>query len=175
MATKVNIKDHLITLLDHVEDFEIPKKQAPWKKLHANFFEENNEEDEYDPYVCEEEYIIDDINDITFIFRNHKIEDKQIEKFVNFCIKKQLFNDTFYDYGNEFSVVATRLPDTFFSLSKGKEIITKRRFKYIFNKKLKFKGNTNHIYLQLDPNQNGHIIWDDFRDFFLQFVKNVTM
>jgi hypothetical protein len=177
MATALNIKDHLITLLDHEEDFEIPKRQAPWKKLYANFFEEQNNQynNEYDAYIREEECIIDDINDITFIFRNHKIKDKQIKQFIRFCIKKQLFNDTFYDYGNEFSIVATKLPDTFFNISKGNETISERRFKYIFNKKIKYNGNINYIYFQFDPDQNGHIVWDDFRDFFLQFIKNITM
>lgn len=172
---QVNFNDYIIELSETDEDYKIPKDQEPWKDI-----EEIKLNNNYCSYVDsdngdEDECIIDDSTDITFVFRNKKITDNKISTFIKFCCNEKLFDDTFYDYGNEFSVVATKLPDTFFVLSNGQDTITKRKFKYIFKKKYKYNGDLNHIYNKIDNIKKGHITWSDFKDFFIPFVKNITI
>lgn len=168
------MNDHLITFLDNEEDYNIPKKQAPWnnqvnrsdvaKSDKADYFINN-----------EEEFIINNINDFTCILREYNINNTKIKKFVNFCIKKRLFDDTFYDYSNDFSIIATRLPNTFYKISNGKKIITKKTFKTFFKKNLKYKGDISYVYKLINKENKNDIVWDEFKDFFLQFVKNITL
>lgn len=112
---------------------------------------------------------------IRLIQQNTKIDDPEIERFITFCKRKKLFDDTFYDYCNVFSLLATRLPDTFKKIAKNKKLITKNKFTSVMHNKLKFKGNAVYIYNLMDVDDRGYIDWDDFKEFFLPFVKNVTI
>lgn len=175
--------DYLLELSEDDGTYDIPKKQAPWKDIDNKLIDEYDDFDKiYDNYEYEYEYendedecIIDDTTEITFVFRNHKISDKKLSTFIKFCCKKRLFDDTFYDYSNEFSVVATKLPDTFYMLSKGKDTVSKKKFKSVFRNKFKYKGDIEYIYNLIDETNVGSVSWTSFKDFFLPFVKNVTL
>lgn len=162
----MEIKNQFIILSDHSEDYHIPKKQAPW-----------NEDIllDSDETYCEEENENETI-DIAFIQRKFdKIPDKKIHKFIKFCLNKKLFNDIYYDYGNDFSVIATYLPDTFADISKGDRIVNKDKFKKMFIKKYKFSGDIDYIYKYMDDDNKGYITWDNFKEFFLPYVKNISL
>jgi hypothetical protein len=94
--------------------------------------------------------------------------------FIKFCIKHQYFDDTFFDYSNIFSIVATKLPMTFKKICGTTTQIQKSRFNEFF-KKSKYKGDMEFIYSSFDTTNKGFISWSEFRDFFLPFVRNVTM
>lgn len=119
------------------------------------------EESEYIEIVIKK----DDTND----------SDPKIKDFINFCIKKRLFDDCFYDYNNMFSCIATKLPDTFDLMSKNGKDIKRGRFMNLMKNKYKYKGDLNYIYNSMDKEDKGFITWDEFRDFFLPFVQNITM
>jgi hypothetical protein len=155
----------LIIISDHSDDYEIPKKQAPWNE-DINL---NSEDSEY--------YLENEIFDDGYIeeIKKENLKDDKINKFIKFCIDKQLFNDSFYDYGNIFSVVATNLPDTFAKLSKGDEIVKKDKFKVAFQKKFSFTGDIDYIYNNIDVDNKGYITWEKFKEFFLPYVKNISM
>ena len=105
------------------------------------------------------------------------IDDPIIMDFINHCIKNNLFDDTFYDYGNEFSIIATKLPVIFNTLSNDKNIITETAFVRFFMKVSKFsnKKNTKYIFNKIDYKKSGKIDWDTFMEFFIPFVKNITI
>ncbi|MBA43038.1 MAG: hypothetical protein CMF62_03400 [Magnetococcales bacterium] len=146
----------LIILSDHSDDYKIPDKQAPWDE-NINIDSEDSE------YYLENE-----------IFDDGKKDDK-INNFINFCLKNHLFNDSFYDYRNIFSVVATNLPETFAKISKGDRIVKKDKFKVAFQKQYKFTGDIDYIYNNIDKENKGYITWEKFKNFFLPYVKNVSM
>lgn len=134
---------------------------APRMPSNISDFEDNN----IDGYV-----------EITLV-KSHKpvITDTKIKQFISFCKRKKLFDDTFYDYSNIFSVIATKLPDTFEVMSEDGNEIEKDRFITVFRKNYKYKGDIKYIYNVIDKEAKGFITWDDFKEFFLPFVQNVTM
>src|SRR6266576_2462893 len=71
---------------------------------------------------------IEDDEKSKYIIRNECLrEDDQIlSEFLQFCLTKGLFDNTFYDTHNAFSVVATKLPKTFDKLSGNKDNIKKK-------------------------------------------------
>lgn len=103
------------------------------------------------------------------------ISDKKLKHFIKFCVSKNLFDDTFYDYSNIFSIIGTKLSTTFEKISKNKYYINKKDFVREFKKKYKYTGDINYIYNIIDMNKNGEITWIDFKEFFLPFVKNITL
>ena len=101
--------------------------------------------------------------------------DPKIKEFIDFCIKRRLFDDGFYDYSNLFSAIATKLPDTFDIMSKNGKDIRRERFIYLMRKKYKYKGDLNYIYNLMDKDEKGFITWEEFKDFFLPFIQNITL
>ena len=106
---------------------------------------------------------------------NTDSDDPDISEFIQFCMKKGLFDNTFYDMHNSFSVVATKLPKTFEKLSKNGDDVKKRTFIHKFKKDFGYNGNINFIYNCLDEKKKGFITWDDFVDFFLPYIQYITM
>lgn len=101
-------------------------------------------------------------------------KDSRISDFINFCIKHHLFDNTFYDYGNAFSIVATKLPVVFRKLSNDGKNIKKDAFIKIYKNHYKFKGDLEFIYDCIDEKSKGYITWDELLDFFLPFIKYTT-
>ncbi len=106
---------------------------------------------------------------------NIEVDDIKIMEFVNFCIDTRLFDNTFYDYGNAFSVMATKLPHTFDKLTKDGESITKDMFVTTFVKEYKYPGDIEYVYRFIDEDKNGCISWDEFVNFFVQFVVYISI
>ena len=164
-----DLQINLISLSEHSDDYCIPDKQAPW-----------NEDIDYssdDNYEIENG-IYEDEQGVEIAFIQRKMEennDKKINSFIKFCLKKKLFNDTFYDYGNIFSVVATNLPETFATISNGDEIVKRDKFSISFIKKYKFTGDIDYIYDSIDHEKKGYITWENFKEFFLPYIKNISM
>lgn len=92
--------------------------------------------------------------------------DPKIKEFVEFCIKKKLFDDGFYDYNNIFSTNATKLLATFDLMSINGDDIKKDKFIEIMTKKYKYKGDIHYIYNLMDKAHNGYITVVEFQDFF---------
>lgn len=127
----------------------------------------------------ENEYASDGASDNSdqevVVVKKEKIEaEKPVIEFINYCVDKGLFDDTFYDYTNIFSVMATKLPITFDKMSKNGKTINASEFKKMF-KDSGFTGDINYIYNLIDVDKKGVISWDQFIEFFLPFVKYVTM
>lgn len=116
-------------------------------------------------------------DDVTYLVHNNNVnsDNPEISDFLQFCITKGLFDNTFYDTQNVFSVVATKLPKTFEKLSAGKNDIKKRSFVTKFKKDFGYKGDINFIYNCLDTSKKGFITWDEFIDFFLPYVQYITV
>jgi hypothetical protein len=102
-------------------------------------------------------------------------DDPKISEFLEFCINEGLFDNTFYDTQNAFSVVATKLPKTFEKLSTDGNDIKKKSFITKFKKDFGYTGDITFIYNYLDVTKKGFITWDEFIDFFLPFVQYVTV
>jgi hypothetical protein len=102
-------------------------------------------------------------------------EDPKIEKFLSFCISNGLFDNTFYDYNNTFSVMATKLHLTFEKLSKDGVDVNKRTFIRKFKNDFKYDGDMNFIYKKFDLKNKGFVTWTEFVDFFLPFIQYVTV
>jgi hypothetical protein len=102
-------------------------------------------------------------------------DEPKVKDFVKFCIKKGLFDNTFYDYGNAFSVVATKLPVTFEKLSSDGENIPKKAFVTGFTKSFRYKGDIEFIYKYIDKDNKGFITWEEFTQFYLPFVRYTTL
>jgi len=101
-------------------------------------------------------------------------DDPKIKQFIKFCLKKRLFDDSFYDYGNAFSLMATKLPITFEKLTKDGEKIEKNKFIKVFKKDFAYNGDILYIYNVINKDNKDFITWDEFADFFLPFVKYIT-
>lgn len=112
-----------------------------------------------------------------YFIHNENIDsdDPKISEFLKFCINKGLFDNTFYDMHNAFSVVATKLPQTFEKLSINGDDIKKKTFIKKFQKDYGFLGDINFIYNCLDTSKKGFITWDEFVDFFLPFIQYITV
>lgn len=101
-------------------------------------------------------------------------EDPDILEFINFCIENELFDNTFYDYKNIFSAIATKLPNTYEKLSEDYLNVDKDNFIVKF-KELGYDGNIKFIYKCIDVDKKGFITWDEFIQFFLPYIKFITM
>lgn len=115
---------------------------------------------------------------IIYLIHNNEIDsdDPNISYFLKFCIKKQLFDNTFYDFNNSYSIMATKLPITFSKIKEnGNDDINKKTFIKKFRKDFGFNGDINFIYNCLDANKKGYFTWDDFLDFFLPYIEYVTV
>lgn len=103
-----------------------------------------------------------------------EVDEPRIMEFIRFCLNKKLFDDSFYDYGNAFSVIATKLPVLFEKLSTNGNTITKTNFRKVF-KNYKFRGDINFIYEKMNVGGQKYVTWEQFLDFFLPFVRYVTI
>lgn len=185
---------------DGRDDYNIPKRQAPWDNKDSEKYQKKKHklplvdiEIDVDTESIYKEFIFsentppsenklanndNDSGDSSMSFiqkTNLRSTNPKISNFIKFCVKKRLFDDTFYDYGNVFSIVATKLPETFNVVSDGREKITMIKFKSSFKNTFKYRGNIGYIYGQIDKDKKGFLTWDEFKDFFLPFVKNITV
>ena len=101
---------------------------------------------------------------------NVSSDDPKIKRFIDFCIKTNIFDNTFYDYNNAFSIFATKLPAIFDTLSKN-DIIKKNKFITMYKRKYKYRGDIEYVYDQIDKEKRGYITTDELLDFFLPFIK----
>jgi hypothetical protein len=112
---------------------------------------------------------------IIFIEKNKiKSSDKKIDTFIKFCIRKKLFDNTFYDYNNTFSVFATKLPFLFNKISADNEYVDKDIFIYTFNK-LGYNNNIEYIFNQISCDNKKKFTWTQMVNFFIPFVKYITI
>ncbi len=115
-------------------------------------------------------------SDITLIKKeNIEHENPNVMEFIKFCVDMRLFDETFYDFGNAFSIMPTKLPSTFDLISLDSKIIQKSLFYNFFNIEFTFNGDINDIFSEIDKDEKGHITWEDFIEFFIPFVKYVTI
>jgi hypothetical protein len=102
-------------------------------------------------------------------------KNQEINNFINFCIKKDLFrNNNPYDLNSIYSIVTTKLPEVFKILAHGKSQVKKKWFIDLFTNKYKYYGNIEFIYSCIDKKKEGNIQWNDFKDFFLPYVRNIV-
>lgn len=161
MKSRINID--LIELSDNDSDIEEIKYDSPRNKIEQSIINKQLDtvDNNYDIVLIEKE--------------NTEIDEPKVMDFVKFCIKRGLFDDTFYDYGNAFSVVATKLPRTFEKLSTDGENIRKNAFVRGFSKNFRYKGDIEFIYEYIDKDKKGFITWEEFTDFYLPFIKYTTI
>ncbi|CAH6421120.1 Hypothetical protein KVN_LOCUS145 [uncultured virus] len=139
---------------------KISKKKINNKKNSEKKTNKNTLSDCYDIVLIQKENIVAD--------------DPKIMEFIKFSINNGIFDDTFYDYGNAFSVMATKLPILFEKLSDDGIKIKKNIFINYFSNKKGFYGDIKFIYNTIDKQQKGYISWEEITDFYLPFVKYVT-
>lgn len=115
-------------------------------------------------------------NEIILIQKdNIESDEPKVMQFIKFCIKNGIFDDTFYDYNNSFSVIATKLPTTFDKISNDGVKINKEAFIKFFKETSKYTGDTEFIFDCIDVKKNNYITWEQFADFYLPFIKFVTL
>ena len=116
------------------------------------------------------------VKEITLIQKdNISTDDKKVMNFINFCIKENIFDNTYYDYNNAFSIIATKLPVSFEKLSKDGENIKNDIFVKVFKNDYKYRGDLKYIFRQMDKENKGIISWEEYTNFFLPFVKYITV
>ena len=144
----------------------------------------DNDDDAYnldyidiDDNIPDENIEEDDDEIPLYLIRNECLspDDPILSEFLQFCLTNGLFDNTFYDTHNAFSVVATKLPKTFDRLSNNKDNVKKKAFVAKFKNDFGYSGNANIIYNYLDSNNKGFITLDDFVDFFLPYIQYVTV
>ena len=120
--------------------------------------------------------IIKDTDEIILIQKdNIHVDNKNIMKFIKFCIDSRLFDDTYYDFGNAFSIMATKLPTTFDLISLDGRSIDKVLFIEFFTREIEFEGDIENIYNEIAKDGSDKITWEDFIEFFIPFVRYVTI
>jgi len=119
---------------------------------------------------------IGDKEDNITLIKKEKIEhsNPNVMNFIKFCIEMRLFDDNFYDFGNAFSIMATKLPTTFDLMSKDGKMIEKEVFISYF-KQEKYEGDLEDIFSEIDNDKTGFISWENFIEFFIPFVRYVTI
>ena len=181
--TKNNIDKSLIELSDDEENDDLTLKD------NNNSFEEESESDitesAEESEITESESINSNNSDDSNGRHDHEIiliqkenieaDDPIIGDFITFCIDERLFDDTFYDYGNAFSIMATKLPITFEKMSDNGEDIDKKVFYNFFENEYKFDGDLDFIYEYIDTDNKESVTWDEFINFFLPFIRYVTV
>lgn len=154
--------DEKYTLIEMSEDEESVVIDYYLKKFAPIYEDENNSsssDDESDSEYIE--IVIKKDNSIDY--------DSRIKDFVDFCIKKNLYEDCTYE-SNILSKITTQLPDTFKLISGNKKDIKKTRFLNVMKNKYKYKGDINFIYNNLDKEEKGYVTWEDFRSLFFPFI-----
>lgn len=112
---------------------------------------------------------------MTIICRdNITSKNETIDKFVNYCLNEGLFDDSFYDYNNKFSIVATKLNITFDLISNEYDTISKESFCDFFEDEFP-KDEIDFVFKVMDRDSKNYISWMSFIEFFLPFVKCITM
>lgn len=106
---------------------------------------------------------------------NIRVENKNVMNFIKFCIDSRLFDDTYYDFGNAFSIMATKLPSTFDLISLDGKSIDKVLFIEFFTNEIEFDGDIEDIYNEIAKDNSDKIMWEDFIEFFIPFVRYVTI
>lgn len=113
-------------------------------------------------------------NDIILIQKeNTNVDDTEVMHFINFCIDRNYFDNTFYDYGNAFSIIATKLPITFEQITTDGYNLEKGKFIDFFEE-ANYDGDIEYIYNQISKQNKNILSWDELLDFFLPFIKNIT-
>ena len=141
-----------------------------------------NLEYKYKKQIEPEKVIIDRTNivkendEIVLIQKdNIRVDNKNVMKFIKFCIDTRLFDDTYYDFGNAFSIMATKLPSTFDLISLDGKNIDKLLFIEFFTNEINFDGDIEDVYNEIDKDKKDKITWEDFIEFFIPFVRYVTI
>ena len=131
---------------------------------------------EPDKDIIDRNNIVKENDEIILIQKeNIHCDNKNIMKFIKFCIDRRLFDDTFYDFGNAFSIMATKLPSTFDIISLDGKLIENCLFIEFFSNEISFNGDIKDVYNNIDKDDKGHITWEDFIEFFIPFVRYVTI
>lgn len=114
----------------------------------------------------------DIINNIEItIVNEYRKNDDLSDEFVAYCIENKLFDNDYYDYSNVFSIIGTKLPMTFDDIAKNTTSVNKPTFCSYFKN---FK-NPEYIFDIINKDNKKYIQWDDFKEFFLPYIKNVAM
>lgn len=166
---KINVNKLLIEISqedDAAYDIDEDDIKYNKKKINENLEEFNNTNGDND-----------DEENSMYLIHNSCVssDDPNIDQFLTFCMDNGLFDNTFYDMHNTFSVVATKLPKTFEKLSKDGKDVKKRTFITKFKKEFGYPGDINFIYNCLDSSKKGFITWDEFVEFFLPYIQYITL
>ena len=131
---------------------------------------------EPDKVVIDRTNIVKENDEIILIQKdNISYENENVMNFIKFCIDRRLFDDTFYDFGNAFSIMATKLTSTFDLISLDGKLIENILFIEFFKNEIHFDGDIENVYNEIDKDKKGHITWEDFIEFFIPFVRYVTI
>lgn len=95
---------------------------------------------------------------------------KETINFVDFCINRSYFINENLDVNNIYSVLLTRLPETFY-LINNTESVKKYQFIECFKYK-NYYGDLNDIFKSMDIDNDGIINFADFFAIFLIYVLN---
>jgi hypothetical protein len=119
----------------------------------------------------------EDKDESIYLIQNYctSSDDKKISEFLKFCINNGLFDNMFYDYNNNFSIMATKLHITFDQLSENDELIYKKKFISTFKNKYKYSGDLPYIFNMMDIKKDGKVTWDEFIEFFLPYIRYITV
>jgi Ca2+-binding EF-hand superfamily protein len=60
-------------------------------------------------------------------------------------------------------------------MSDDGKTVDKEDFIKTFKKKMKYRGDLNYIYSLIDTDDKGYFYWNEMIDFYLPFVRNVTI
>lgn len=118
--------------------------------------------------VCDEVFIEYDVTEM-----NPPNVDRTVQSFIDDCLKHHLFDNTFYDYNNMVSILATKLPQTFCKMSNYTDSITKQQFIDFFTS-FGFSSDLEQIFAVFIKKSVNELTWFEFRDFFLPFICNVS-
>jgi len=169
-----NLKYDLIEVSD--EEDNTNKENVVEESYSSNSSEDNEESEMEEEYNEEDEEDDEDDYNIILIQKDKVIvDDSRIMEFINFCIDNRYFDDTFYDYGNEWSIIATKLPDTFEKFSSDEDNVSKEKFITTVRDELLFKGDIEFIWESIEKENSASITWFEFIEFFLPFVRYTTV
>jgi hypothetical protein len=119
--------------------------------------------------ICDNIFIEYDVTEMNVPI----IVDPDVKQFIDNCLKCHLFDDTFYDYNNMISILATKLPQTFCKMSNSSDTICKKQFIDFFHSQ-NFSYDLEKIFNAFIKKNMDELTWFEFRDFFLPFICNVS-
>ena len=187
MSKNENKKTDLIDLSDEDDRQELSsdnnivddKSNSDDENISGSTEEEEEDNDEMDSDLLDGEDIDEDSDETheIILIQKEQIDygPPEIARFIKFCLDNGYFDDTFYDYGNAFSILATKLPTTFEKISEDGETLDKESFINRFRDDLGFTGDLEVVWGAIDDTGKDTLDWEEFVDFFIPFVKAVTI